>query len=79
MGTEIPPANAGDDLLTVQELGEELGLAESTVWVFVKRHNLPRFRVPAKGKVTLIRRSDALRAWNAPQRVGEGGPKKAAA
>lgn len=79
MGDRTPASAAVDDLATVKEIGEELGIAESTAWLLVRRHNLPRYRVPARGKTTLIRREDARRAYFTPRPVDEDDSKKAAA
>lgn len=65
-------AGAADDLVSVKELADKLGIAESTAWLVVRRLNLPRYRVPARGKTTLVSLSEAQRAYNAPQRVAEG-------
>ena len=45
-------------LLSVAELGAEFGLAERTVWLVIKRHDLPRYRVPSRGRATLVKRGD---------------------
>ena len=79
MGDGTPQTADANDLLSVKEIGDELGMAESTAWLFVRRYNLPRYRMPARGKTTLIRRADARRAYFTPQPVDEGGAKKAAA
>ena len=60
---------AGDDLVSIKELAEQLNIAESTAWLVVRRLNLRRYRVPAKGKMTLVSLSEALRAYNAPRAI----------
>ena len=58
-----------DDLLSVAELAEALGTSQTYIWLFAKRYNLPRYRLPARGKTTLFRWDDAWRAYNTPQPV----------
>jgi hypothetical protein len=67
-----------DELASVLKLAEEHGMGESTAWLLVKRHDLPRFRLPGRGKTTFVRRSDFEQARQTPILVG-GGSKKAAA
>jgi hypothetical protein len=71
-----------DDLVSVKELAGELGIAESTAWLHVRRSRLRRFRVPARGKTTLVRRGEAVAAYYRPtpiDRDEDDEPKKAAA
>ncbi len=68
-----------DDLLSVREIAEELGIGESTAWLLIRRHNLTRYRMPARGKTTLIRREDVERAYRTPIAVSDEAAKKAAA
>jgi hypothetical protein len=70
-------AHQSDDLVTVEQIGEALGLSESGVWKFAKRHELKRFRVPARGRWTLYRWGDVVTAYTQPVSVDETG--KAAA
>jgi hypothetical protein len=73
-------SKANDELVSVKELADELGIAESTAWLYVRRHRLQRFRVPARGKTTLVRRDDAVAAYYRPTPIDQGEePKKAAA
>ena len=76
MRREMPPE--ARELASVIELAEAHGMGESTAWLLIKRHDLPRFRLPGRGKTTLIRRSDFERALRTPIPVG-GDAKKAAA
>jgi hypothetical protein len=55
-----------DELLTVDRLAEEYGLGRSTVWLYLRRHRVPRFRTAATGKSTLVRRADWEQALHAP-------------
>ncbi len=70
-----------DDLLSVRELAEQYDMGESTAWLFIKRHKLPRYRVPSRRKTTLVRRGDFERAYHTPVPIDgdEGGQGKAAA
>ena len=47
-----------DELLTVDQLAQEYDLGRSTVWLHLRRHQVPRFRTTATGKTTLVRRMD---------------------
>ncbi len=65
--TELDP----EELLSVREAAQELGMGESTMWLLIRRHDLPRYRMPARGKTTLVRRGDIVRAYNTASPVGE--------
>jgi len=67
-----------EDLITVIEASRVYDMGESTAWLLIKRHNLPRYRMPGQGKKTFIRRSDFDRAYRTPVPV-QGESKKAAA
>ena len=67
-----------DDLITVLEAAQEFEMGESTAWLLIKRHDLPRFRLPGQGKRTFIRRSDFEEAYRTPMPVVSD-PKKSAA
>lgn len=69
---------AAEELLSVVELAEAYGMSESTAWTLVKRFNLPRYRVAARGKTTLIKRADFDRAYTTPVLIEEEGQGKAA-
>jgi len=58
-----------EDLVSVTEVAGALGIGESTVWLFVRRHNLPRYRVPARGKTTLLKWGNVLEAYHTPRAV----------
>jgi len=72
-------ADSAEDLLTIKEVAATLDIGESTAWLLVKRHRLPRYRIPARGKTTLVRRGDVLRAYHEPVPIGTGGITKKAA
>jgi hypothetical protein len=63
-------ARDADELLTVDQLAEEYELGRSTVWLYLRRHQVPRFRTAATGKTTLVRRGDWERAMHTPVPVG---------
>ena len=64
-----------DDLITVMEAASEFNMGESTAWLLIKRHSLPRYRRPGQGKKTFIRREDFAQAYRTPVPV-EPQPKK---
>ena len=66
-----------EELLEVKQVAEEFGMGESTVWLLIKRHDVPRYRVPARPRKTLVRRGDVERALYTPIRRDDKG--KAAA
>ncbi len=67
-----------EDLITVVEASRTYDMGESTAWLLIKRHNLPRYRMPGQGKKTFIRRGDFDRAYRTPVPV-QSESKKAAA
>ncbi len=73
---KTPPSP--DELASVLDLAEAHSMGESTAWLLIKRHDLPRFRLPGRGKTTLVRRDDFERALQTPISIG-GNAKKAAA
>ncbi len=66
-------------LLSVEEAAAALGRKASTVWILAREHNLPRYRIPARGKTTLLKWGDVLDAYNTPRPVEPRATKKAAA
>ena len=67
-----------DEYLNIAQAAAELGLGQSTVWLLLKRADLPRYRIPGHGKRTFIRRSDLPRLIE-PIPVRKGAPKGKAA
>ncbi len=63
------PKVNGDELLSIQGVVERLQIAESTAWLLVKRHSLPRYRLPGRGKTVFFRWSDIEEAYNTPIQV----------
>jgi hypothetical protein len=56
-------------LLSVNQIAEEYRLGRSTVWLHLRRLQVPRYRTPATGKTTLVRRDEWERALATPFRV----------
>ena len=76
MQEEMPPSP--EELASVRALAEAHDMGESTAWLLIRRHDLPRFRLPGHGKTTLIRRGDFERALRTPIPVGDQAKKLAA-
>lgn len=75
--SDAPSPNV-DDLITVPDVAVAYDMGESTAWLLIKRHNLPRYRRPGFGKRTFVQRADFDRAYRTPVPVPSE-PKKAAA
>jgi hypothetical protein len=58
-----------EDLLTVGQLADEYHLGRSTVWLHLRRHQVPRYRTPATGKTRRVRRDDWEQAMRTPIEV----------
>ena len=71
------PKVNGEELVNVQDVMERLSIAESTAWLIIKRHDLPRYRLPGRGKTVFFQWSDVQDAYRTPVQVG--GRKKAEA
>jgi len=65
------PKATNVDLLSIQDVAERLNIAESTAWLVVKRHNLPRYRLPGRGKTVFFRWPDVEKAYNTPVLVSD--------
>jgi hypothetical protein len=55
-----------EDLLSVDQLAADYNLGRSTVWLYLRRHQVPRFRTAATGKTTLVRWGDWEQALHSP-------------
>jgi hypothetical protein len=55
---------APDDLLTVEDAAAALGRSPRTVWDLARERNLPRYRIPARGKTTFLRWGDVYDAYH---------------
>jgi len=65
-------AHSEEALVSVAEIVEALEMGESTVWLFAKRHGLPRYRIAARGKTTLFRWGDVTAAYMKPVQLETG-------
>lgn len=60
------PGAAPTDLMLVADIAREYGMGESTVWLYIRRYGVPRYRMPLHGKKTLISRGDFERLATTP-------------
>jgi excisionase family DNA binding protein len=56
------------DLVTVEEAQQLLGVSRATFWNLVKRHRLARYRIPTNTKRVYFKREELL-ALREPVRV----------
>ncbi len=67
-----------EEYLDVEQIQEMLGVSRATVWNILNRYDLERFHIPARGKRTLVRKSDLQRVLEQPvpvrRRRGQAGP-----
>ncbi len=67
--SDAPSTAEGKDpeaLLTVPQIVEEFGLGESTVWLYLRRFNVARLRMPGRGRTIFVRRGEFTRAMETP-------------
>jgi excisionase family DNA binding protein len=55
-----------DEYLDVEQVQELLGVSKPTVWNLLKRYDLTRYRIPSRGKKTLVRKRELLEAMERP-------------
>ena len=55
-----------EEYLNVEQIQGMLGVSRATVWNILNRYDLERFHIPTRGKRTLVRKSDLLRALEQP-------------
>lgn len=55
-----------DDLMTVKEIAAAIGRERATVFNLARDHNLPRYRLPARGRTTFLRWGDVQVAMATP-------------
>ncbi len=55
-----------EEYLDVEQIQGMLGVSRATVWNILNRYDLERFHIPARGKRTLVRKSDLLRVREQP-------------
>jgi excisionase family DNA binding protein len=46
------------ELLTVEEAIQRLGVSPATFWNLVKRHKLPKYKIPMRGKRVFFKPAD---------------------
>jgi len=59
-------AYTADALVSAAEIAEAMEMGLSTVWLFAKRHTLPRYRTSERGRTTLFLWSDVIAAYRRP-------------
>ena len=47
-----------EEFLDIDQAAEYLGLGKSTLWLYVKRYNIPKYKRPIHGRKTLFRKED---------------------
>lgn len=62
---------SSSDLLTAEQAQEWLGVGRATFWALVKRHAIPRYKVPVNGKRVFFKPAD-LEELRKPVPVGTG-------
>ncbi len=60
---------APDDLVSIDEAAAALQRSPRLVWDLARDQGLPRYRIPARGKTTLLRWGDVLEAYNTPRQI----------
>jgi len=60
---------APEDLVSIDEAAAALGRSPRLVWDLARDESLPRYRIPARGKTTLLRWADVLEAYNTPRQI----------
>ena len=54
------------EYLDVEQVRELLGVSRATVWNIISRYNLQRYQIPARGRKTLVKKSELLEALSKP-------------
>ena len=54
------------EYLDVEQVRELLGVSRATVWNIIGRYNLQRYQIPARGRKTLVKKSELLEALSRP-------------
>lgn len=55
-----------DEYLDVAQIVELYRISEATAWNYIRSYDLPRYRIPARGRRTVIRKSDLDAALQKP-------------
>jgi len=58
-----------EELLPAEEAWEYLGISRATLWNLIRRFDLPRYKLPLRGKRIFFKRSD-LDRLRKPIKVG---------
>jgi hypothetical protein len=69
---------APDDLVSIDEAAAALDRSPRLVWDLARDRSLPRYRIPARGKTTLLRWGDVFEAFNTPRQIPPRAKKAAA-
>lgn len=67
-----------DEYLDIEQIQALLGVSRATVWNLLNRYDLERYHIPARGKRTLVRKDELLRALGRPVAVGKRGTARTA-
>ena len=55
-----------EEYLDVEQVQQLLNVSRATVWNLLNRHDLERYHIPARGKRTLVRKSELMRVLQQP-------------
>ena len=55
-----------EEYLDVEQVQQLLGVSRATVWNTINRYGLQRYQIPARGRKTLVRKSELLAALSKP-------------
>ena len=55
-----------EEYLDVDQVREMLSVSRATVWNIINRYGLQRYQIPARGRKTLVRKSELLAALSRP-------------
>ncbi len=61
-----------DRFLSIDEIQAEYDVSEATAWSYLSRFNLARYRIPSRGRKTLVKKSELDAALNRPVPVRPG-------
>ena len=56
----------GEEYLDVEQVRQLLGVSRATVWNIISRYQLQRYQIPARGRKTLVKKSELLEALSKP-------------
>jgi len=55
-----------EEYLDVEQVQQFLNVSKATVWNLLNRYDLNRYHIPARGKKTLVRKSELQQALSQP-------------